>query len=352
MSRQVFFGVALAGASVWGMWHGGPAYAADLEVEGGPGGGYFRVTCPDGGYVVGLDGRTGAWIDGVRPICGIWDNASKRLRVTGPHRTYVGGPEGGPSSAPCPDGSIVTGMEFANTWSDKNPHNAGYVHHITIRCRAVIGNDTVTRLYGPATRVEVPSGMLILTANQECRNGEIATGLHGRAGTYIDALALICGPAPVVGTPLGKRGSESAAVTPQPDRPGRPLGKQNQSASDKPGRPLGKQNHGVVLSNEGFTGTWNTKTDKNWSYLMTLVQDGREVTGSYVAQDNSKGRIKGRVGANIMEFNWEQDGGYTGTGQFALAADGNSFSGIYRANPHPNLKDPRLLQGAWSGTRK
>jgi hypothetical protein len=85
---------------------------------------------------------------------------------------------------------------------------------------------------------------------------------------------------------------------------------------------------------------------------MTLVQQGRAVTGSYVAQNGSNGRIIGRVGANIMEFTWEQDGGFKGSGRFALAPDGKSFTGTYQGEPDSRLTDPRLLQGSWNGTRR
>jgi hypothetical protein len=71
-----------------------------------------------------------------------------------------------------------------------------------------------------------------------------------------------------------------------------------------------------------------------------------------VAQDGSKGQISGRVRDGVLEFKWEQDGGYRGTGQFALAADGNSFSGSYRTDPNKKITDPSLLQGIWNGKRR
>ena len=104
----------------------------------------------------------------------------------------------------------------------------------------------------------------------------------------------------------------------------------------------------VVLS-----GNWDTRTDKGWSYRMSLRQDGQNVNGSYVAQNGANGRISGRVRNNgVFEFTWTQDGGFKGTGQFALAPDGNSFSGTYRSNPHPSITDPRYLQGSWNGNRQ
>jgi hypothetical protein len=40
-----------------------------------------------------------------------------------------------------------------------------------------------------------PGGFNILgTASQKCPAFEVATGIHGRSGIYVDALGLICGP--------------------------------------------------------------------------------------------------------------------------------------------------------------
>ena len=36
--------------------------ATDLKIYGGLGGNEFRAECPKGSYLVGLQGRTGAWV--------------------------------------------------------------------------------------------------------------------------------------------------------------------------------------------------------------------------------------------------------------------------------------------------
>jgi len=118
-------------------------------------------------------------------------------------------------------------------------------------------------------------------------------------------------------------------------------------------------------SSQGFTGSWNTRTDKNWYYDMTLNTNGRAVTGTYTVttageQRGTHGQISGTVNGNALHFNWTQDykkGGviepktFSGTGDFTLSADGNSFTGTYKANPHP-LLTPNLLTGTWSATRQ
>ena len=57
--------------------------AADLPLYGGPGGNYFRAECPKGSYLVGLDGRAGAWVDRIAPVCAPWLRGTRPLV---PHR--------------------------------------------------------------------------------------------------------------------------------------------------------------------------------------------------------------------------------------------------------------------------
>lgn len=49
-----------------------PAPATPFDVYGGPGGESFTALCPSGYHMVGLEGRTGKWIDKMAPICGSW----------------------------------------------------------------------------------------------------------------------------------------------------------------------------------------------------------------------------------------------------------------------------------------
>jgi hypothetical protein len=99
-----------------------------------------------------------------------------------------------------------------------------------------------------------------------------------------------------------------------------------------------------------FGGVWDTKTDKNWTYVITLIQKGKNVNGTYVAQDGGTGEIDGKVSGKVLQFDWEQ-GEFKGTGQFSLAANGKTFTGVYQAEPNAKL-GPEYLQGTWSGTKR
>lgn len=101
-----------------------------------------------------------------------------------------------------------------------------------------------------------------------------------------------------------------------------------------------------------FTGTWDTRTDNGRGYEITFLQEGSHVTGTYVVQDGAKGRIDGIVEGKVLQFKWKQDGGFTGTGQFALSASGVAFNGVYRADKQASLQSASLPQGVWSGVRR
>ena len=105
-----------------------------------------------------------------------------------------------------------------------------------------------------------------------------------------------------------------------------------------------------------FSGDWTTRTDKNWSYQLSLQETQQANTGTvggtYVAQDGSHGTIDGTVTGAVLTFNWTQTGGYAGTGHFTMAADNNSFAGDYATTVNPGgALSASLLTGTWTGTR-
>lgn len=98
-----------------------------------------------------------------------------------------------------------------------------------------------------------------------------------------------------------------------------------------------------------FSGTWNTKTDKGWTYVIEFAQDGSEVSGTYVAMNGDQGEMSGTVDGNQLELTWTQ-GEFEGTAQFSMSSNNKSFTGIYTAEANPQL-GTEFLQGTWSGKR-
>ncbi|MEO6014567.1 MAG: hypothetical protein ABIQ30_13405, partial [Devosia sp.] len=104
-----------------------------------------------------------------------------------------------------------------------------------------------------------------------------------------------------------------------------------------------------------FSGAWATETDKGWGYTFILSQQGNNVSGTYLVSDSDgkaagTGSIVGTVKGRVVKFDWQQKPDFTGTGQFTMSANGKKFTGIYRADPHPDLP-PEFMQGTWSGRR-
>lgn len=96
-------------------------------------------------------------------------------------------------------------------------------------------------------------------------------------------------------------------------------------------------------SSGSFGGTWTSGWGK-----MVLTQSGSRVTGAY---EHSGGKLEGDVGADgKLRFRWSQAKGNHGIGEFALSADGKTFTGTW----HYTDKDGAVLSGAggtWAGSR-
>ena len=93
-------------------------------------------------------------------------------------------------------------------------------------------------------------------------------------------------------------------------------------------------------STVSFTGTWPTIAGGTHKYTVVLKQIGNQVTGSF---SPGNGKIfDGIVVARKLTFNWSQNGGFEGTGEFTLDEDGKGFKGSSTA-----LK-PQQFSNTWN----
>jgi hypothetical protein len=189
------------------------AVAAEQNIEGvGTGGDYFRIDCPNG-YMVGFQGRVGAWVDQLRIVCAPWLPNEREFGSSNAPEKKAGASGGGRlrSPAKCRDDSAIKAVEFRFTREDAGK---GYLHSIPFECQAVVGGGPTRAFFGSTFERDecrpVLGGVGHLCAPldypQSCPDGELATGLHGNAGLFVDALGLICGPAPEVSVSV-KKGS-------------------------------------------------------------------------------------------------------------------------------------------------
>jgi len=163
-----------------------------LGPDGGPGGTPFRFDCPNGSYLVGFQGKAGEWIDRLEPMCAPWmHNANTFGPVTvGPP---IGDSRGGRTVVGnCNDSSVknrairVWLVEFLR--SDNK-----FVARIGSECITVGPPGPGKNFVLGSTKPGIP---FLDTALHKCPVGEVATGLHGRKGLFIDAIGLICNPFP------------------------------------------------------------------------------------------------------------------------------------------------------------
>lgn len=91
---------------------------------------------------------------------------------------------------------------------------------------------------------------------------------------------------------------------------------------------------------KSFTGVWETVAGSATRYTVRLTQVGKKVTGTYSPRN---GKIfSGVVVGNKVTFKWTQDGGYEGTGEFTLNADGKGFTGSATSTK------PEVVTHTWS----
>jgi hypothetical protein len=172
--------------------------AQDLAVRGGAGGAPFRQTCGHGQYLVGFHVATGAWIDNVRIVCA--------PRIAGAF--LVGGPRtptswAGRGSHPrrlvatCERNETVVGAISFQMTRHRDDRDA-FVTHLAMTCRYLEPpHDPMAEPIQITRMQDRPVGVSFgEPIRQSCPRGTLAIGIHGRAGDYVDALGLICGPAP------------------------------------------------------------------------------------------------------------------------------------------------------------
>lgn len=188
------------------------------DVIGGPGGGKFERICAPGYWMVGLGGRIGRWFDQVYPVCAPWDPVQRSFRWPmtvnlEPAGTSRGGE---PDQAPCNMAEAV--VELAITPLRTNEK---FVDAVRVYCASIL-EPQIKRLTRELGTVEPPIAPPDFIS---CPAGQVATGIYGWSGTFVDRLGLVCNDAPAV----------TALPSPQPPVVVPPLGKRGGTKLDRQG---------------------------------------------------------------------------------------------------------------------
>jgi hypothetical protein len=176
--------LALAGAALAAP-HAASARALfeDLPLIGTNGGTSFTRTCPSGNVLTGVRWRTGAFVDGIGIQC-----SPIRADGTLGDRVNVGemaGGNGGTAGQDNCHGGVIAGQNGATAGVS--------LGSLFFRCftwnpqaRAYTGAEN--------SSINVRIGLLISASERQCQDGDKpAIGIHGRHGSFIDAVGLKCG---------------------------------------------------------------------------------------------------------------------------------------------------------------
>jgi hypothetical protein len=202
-----------------------------LPPLGGKGGGQFITPCPPGQNLIGFQLRAGDDIDAIRPACVI--SLGPSLFSVPPINTnWAGGPGGGIRGVFCPASTpIVIGIdvqgEGARTYTVNNIHLFCGLAVTTAQSHP----DLPSAIFDAP---QIPRNPGVLGYQRaDCPAGQVAIGVHGRSGEWLDSVGLICGPArmtaPPPSVPVQQLGNTG---------PAKALGRVQSSPIDSPPQPI------------------------------------------------------------------------------------------------------------------
>ena len=211
-------GLPLAVLSLLVSMPGVASAEAFLPSMGGGGGGQFIGACPAGQNLTGFELRAGDDIDAIRPVCvtaygpgestaPVLTNDSGLVAAPGGLFKQVapgwyGGPGGGIQRVLCPAVTpIVLGIDVESEGT-----HVKSINNIHLFCGDAVAAPSIPN--APSAIFDAPfrypeSKQTQHWESQRCPGGQVAVGVHGRAGEYLDAMGLICDPVRVASRPLG-----------------------------------------------------------------------------------------------------------------------------------------------------
>ncbi|MEZ5595797.1 MAG: hypothetical protein R3E84_05300 [Pseudomonadales bacterium] len=135
--------------------------------------------------MTGVEGRRGAWIDAIAPRCAVWDRTSQTPGIV-TTLNFAGGRGGEQAIAYCVNAPLINALYVQRTRSEMP-----FVDVLQLWCRDASGQVREDAIFNGAGEIGGSDGVLL-----ECPYDYVAVGLHGRAGDFVDAVGLICAPAP------------------------------------------------------------------------------------------------------------------------------------------------------------
>jgi hypothetical protein len=174
---------------------------------GGRGGAPFRIECQNRDYLVGVNLRFDGWLDQIDGLCAMFRSG---MTVTQPQEAMGPGfnspPQSGWSGAygaaglaagglggravadiRCPSGMVVTNLKVSRSV------DSGMIANVSLTCAEIGGPGVTTIHQNPQVFGADETGWM---PGDGCKSDQYwyyaARGLHGRAGSHVDAIGLIC----------------------------------------------------------------------------------------------------------------------------------------------------------------
>ena len=176
------------------------------NMVGGPGGRLSEHICGPGRVLVGVQGYAGVLLDNVQAICARVD--ANGLSDAKPEGPVFGGDRPINGSAKCPGDSVVKAAFIQENETDP------YVGLIQFGCQ---GESQWVTLRGTGHLkgykepfLKSPSSEGLMGEGFDCPGQSVAVGISVRAGKFLDAFGLICGPPPKT---LNKRKKKPEGTT-------------------------------------------------------------------------------------------------------------------------------------------
>ncbi len=212
-----------------------------LPAIGGGGGVQFFAPCPAQQNLVGFEMRVGDDVDAISPVCaksiGPTDISDLHLstnqglvgggsqpnepngdlfaeQITAPG--WHGGPGGGLLRLLCPaDTPIVIGLDVA-----AQGQRTVVVHNIHMFCGRAVAAQSAAPNPSAVFDGNGSEHPHLLSQSERCPAGQVAVGMHGRSGVWLDAMGLICDAPTVWNAPEPTKlvGRTKVPTTPGPPR--------------------------------------------------------------------------------------------------------------------------------------
>jgi hypothetical protein len=178
------------------------------QAVGGPAGNTFSYQCPSGQFLVGFRAKAGQVVDRIGPVCAAWDPVRRATLASHDIRAEFGGPGGEWTRFGCPPNSAISGWLVEDSRGE-NPLVVGNIAEEECRSLEPPFNQIVVRRQFIGHTQDATGGITGTFKGEHfktgpiwarCPVGQLANGIWGRAGQFVNAVGLFCAT-PVTAAP-------------------------------------------------------------------------------------------------------------------------------------------------------